>query len=306
MIAKIVVPLDGSPFAEHAIPAAVAIARRTNAALEFVSICRPPFSSPYLRGVRVYEDASLQTAVDGHRAYLAAQVARVREQDGLDCVTAVHVGPILETLLAHLAATAADLVVMTTHGGNSPNTTWLGSTTDRMIREAQVPVLLIRPATARGALSLEGTVRTILAPVDVSHAAEHVVRVAGDVAQLFDAEVLLFCAVPVGPHPLRAPLAVFRNEDVHLLEQEANAMRQQLEILADGLRSRGVRVSVRVEIHDHAATAIEEMAVSQRADLVVMATHGRGGVVRYFLGSVADKVVRSGSTAVLLIGPGAG
>ncbi len=151
MIAKIVVPLDGSPFAEHAIPAAIGIAKRTGASVEFVSICRPPFSSPYLRGVRVYDDTAVQSAVAGHRAYLAAQVEQVQQQHRLECVSAVHVGPIFETLLAHLARTSADLVVMTTHGGDSPNTTWLGSTTDRMVREAQVPVLLVRPATARGA-----------------------------------------------------------------------------------------------------------------------------------------------------------
>lgn len=305
MIKRVLVPLDGSHFAEHAIPSAVAVAKRAGASLELVSVCRPPSSSTYVRGARVYDDSVVRDAVAVHHRYLVAKAAVIKQVHGLDSDISVLVGPVLETLLAHVSSSLTDLVVMSTHGGDSPNTTWLGSTTDRMIRESQVPLLLVRPSTDRGSLGTEATVRTILTPSDGSRVAERVVRMAGEFALLFDAEIALFCAVPVGSHPLRSPLASLTPDDEDALERNAEEMRHHLGQLADELRACGVRASVRVVRHDHAATAIEETAIELKADLIAMATHGRGGVRKLFLGSVADKVLRSSSTAILLVGPGA-
>ena len=73
-----------------------------------------------------------------------------------------------------------------------------------------------------------------------------------------------------------------------------------MERLAGPLRERRLRVETRVAVHPHAASAILEEARTHPCDLIALETHGRRGLPRLFLGSVADKVVRGAAVSVLV------
>ena len=77
-------------------------------------------------------------------------------------------------------------------------------------------------------------------------------------------------------------------------------VRQGLETEGESLRQEGIEVGVEVLLGTHPAEGILSLVSSEEVDLVAMTTRGRGGVARMILGSVADKVVRGGSTPVLL------
>lgn len=304
MIRRVLVPLDGSHFAEHALPFAIAIARRAGALVELLSVARPPFASSHMRGVRMYDDDAIRKVAREHHRYLEDCIGRIREACPTECEEIVLVGSTLERLVEHVAVSGVDLVIMTTHGGGSPSPSWLGSTTDRMVRESTVPVMLVRPTAATDVLGTQPEIRRILFASDGSAAAGRAFVSALQLATLFGSELFLFGAVPTGAQGPHAPLAPRLDEEERLLDAEEGTLRERLEVLAGQARERGVSASVLVTRHEHAATAIPEAAASLGADLVVMATHGRGGVRRLLLGSVADKVLRTSPIPVLLSGPG--
>jgi len=305
MLQRILVPLDGSHFAEHAIPLAVSIARRAGATVELVSVSPPPFSSTHMRGVRLYDDALLREGAMAHHRYLTDCVARVHERLGVGCTELVLVGTIFERLVEHVAASGTDLVVMTTHGGGSPSVSWLGSVSDRMVREATVPILLVRPSAATDILGNDPQLQRILVPSDGSRAAERVLANAVQLAGLYGGEVTLYGVIPSHagvPHALfGSPNPV--DEEAEAADEEA--LRLQLQECAGRARTAHVPVAVVVERHRHVATAIADAAARHGVNLVAMATHGRGGVRRLLLGSVTDKVLRTSVLPLLVSGPAA-
>jgi nucleotide-binding universal stress UspA family protein len=84
--------------------------------------------------------------------------------------------------------------------------------------------------------------------------------------------------------------------------QEERA-REYLNALSRRLEATGVRIRARVEVATAIALAILEIARDEQADIVALATHGRSGIRRLALGSVADKVVRGSPVPVLLFRP---
>lgn len=82
--------------------------------------------------------------------------------------------------------------------------------------------------------------------------------------------------------------------------QEATTALAALKAELEGAGIKSVRTAI---VEGHAGTAIVDAARAERADIIVMATHGRGGLGRAFLGSVADHVVRHGDCPVLLVRP---
>lgn len=303
MIRRVLIPLDGSHFAEHAIPYAISIARRAGATVELVSVSPPPFTSTHVRGVRILEDADLRAGAEAHQRYLADVAWRIRERYGMPCSELVLVGTVFERLSAHVAQSSPDLVVMTTHGGGSPSQSWLGSVSDRMVREATVPLVLVRPSAATDVIGSEPALRRLLVPSDGTPVAEGVLAAAVQLAELFDGEVVLLGVVRTPsslPHSLLLPLL----PDVESrVEGAENELRTHLTECAGRLRTPTVSVSVVVVRHHHPATAITEAAAHEHADLIAMSTHGRSGVRRFLLGSVTDKVLRSGTLPMLVSGP---
>jgi len=140
MYHHIMVPLDGSPLAEQALPHALALARAFDAALELVAVVPPgvveggPEYAVYLdRDSEVHED----------EAYLQAMQSQVAA-DGLQAHIRVRRGDVAAELLHHAEEARADLIVMSTHGRSGLGRWVYGSIADRVLRHAPVPVLLVR------------------------------------------------------------------------------------------------------------------------------------------------------------------
>jgi len=302
MIRRIIVPLDGSPFAEHAIPLAVSIAARAGAQLEFIAVSKPPFSSQYIRGVRMYDDDMVRHGIAMHRSYLMECQERVSASRAIDANCTVINGNVVETLSAYIAASGADLVVMTTHGGGSPSASWLGSVSERMIRESHLPLLMVRPTATSWSLEELPTIRRIMVPSDGSESAERGLRNAVSLAETFRAEVLLLGVVEEsGPWP--GVGLVSMPVSGGLLDVEGEALHADLTTSATRCAEPGVAIRILVERHVSTVTAIAEVAAREQVDLLAMSTHGRGAIGRFLLGSIADKVLRTSMIPVLLNGP---
>src|SRR5262249_42499567 len=134
MYRSILVPLDGSTFGEHALPAALSIARRAGASVKVVHAHAPVFANGLM------STYTLDTQErDYARSYLGEVILRLRKATKVPVSSALLEGPVADTLAAHVTAAGADLVVMTTHGRGPLSRFWLGSVADELLRRLTVP-----------------------------------------------------------------------------------------------------------------------------------------------------------------------
>jgi nucleotide-binding universal stress UspA family protein len=286
MLSTILVPLDGSAFAERALPYATTLARAAHARL---LLLRAVLAHP-LPGT---DPAHAQlTAVQHAEAALTAVAERLR-RDGLPVDTAVYYDEAATAIADAAHYRHADLIVMSTHGRTGLGRWLYGSVADRVLRRAEVPLLLI-PATCERGWSAEGALR-VLVPLDGSALAEEALATGREM-------VLLLVQVVEPPAPIVADGASYIPP---FDEDTAVALATQyLKRLADSLLARVRTVEIHTAVGEPAA-CIAQAARQYEADVVAMATHGHGGLARLVLGSVATGVLARASTPLLLVRPAA-
>ncbi|HEX5632433.1 MAG TPA: universal stress protein [Gemmatimonadales bacterium] len=302
MYRAILVPLDGSPFAEQALAVAADIAVRAGATLHLVLVHQGSavVSGP---GEPVVIDPGIDERLRGEeRGYLGHVHARVAPGGELRLVETVLEGPVAESIAHYAHDHAVDLVVMTTHGRGSFSRFWLGSVADRLVRMLEQPLLLLRPQASRGTPAPEAVKRIVL-PLDGSPHAEAMIEPAVLLAQVFDAELTLSRIVErLAPIWLPTPGVVPVPDTDAMPHRQLEATRYLHEV-ANRLRVRGLRVATAVEVAADPVSGIMELCERERMDVIALATHGHGGPMRFLLGSVADKLVRSATVPLLVWRP---
>ena len=295
---NVLVPLDGSPFAESALPMAADIARRAAARLTLVTVHTPMLPAHGAQGVPAldpgFDDemrADIRAYLEMVRLRLAGEAPAIPEVE-----TVVLDGPVPETLAEYAERADAGLLVLTTHGRGGMSRFWLGSVTDALVRRLDVPTLVVRPHA--GPVAPSGAFRRVLLPIDGTPES-----LAGA-----DAAVAVLGTVGVQYTVLRVMSTVSRRfltfvsaegvEDDAADEREVAL--QELAVAERRLRDHGADVRGVVRFHGSPAAAIVEYAAESRADLIAMATRGRGPVGRLLLGGVTDKVLRTATVPVLV------
>ena len=297
---SICVPLDGSPFAEQALPAAAEIARRCGAILQLALVHHPVPALATALEVPEIEAQLDQENRAREQTYLSSIVDRVRMTANVPVSGTLLDGAVADALQAHVEDSAADLVVITTHGRGPMSRFWLGSVADHLMRRLHVPVLMIRPA---GSTPPPPDLKMILVPLDGSSFAERALEVAVTLGKPFGAAFGLMMVIEP-PLPIADPsgLAVLPAMAETEKQLRAGASRY-LDGIAGRLRQEGHVVRTFAAEGPRAAEAIIAQADVIGADLIVLASHGAGGFERLVLGSVADKVIRASSHPTLVVRP---
>jgi len=139
--------------------------------------------------------------------------------------------------------------------------------------------------------------KRILVPLDGSELAKKALDHIEPLAKIFDAEIVLFQVVPFmpiyGSPELVTPLIVD--------EKQKESAEKYLARLSEELKMRGFKVTTMVRMGQHVAVEIIDFAKESGVDLIAMCTHGRSGITRWVLGSVAHKVLIRAETPILLI-----
>jgi nucleotide-binding universal stress UspA family protein len=299
---SLLVPVDGDSFGEHALPLALGIARRAGAAVRVVHVyC--PLQSTYSPD-RVYYDGGLDALLRRRQqAYLDGLVRRLAKATSVPVTPVYREGREVADSLCEAASAGTDLVAMATHGRGPLGRFWFGSVGDALMRRLSVPLLLVRGNTAPADLAGDPVMRHVLVPLDGSGLAEQALEPALALGTLAGADHTLLRVVPLetdcsagyggtAPRPLGEG-------------RQAEAW-SYLRRTTDQLGGRGRRVHPRIVLAEQpTAKAILGYAGTHDADLIALATRGRGGLARLFRGSVADRVVRGASVPVLVVRPDA-
>ncbi|HEX6645528.1 MAG TPA: universal stress protein [Gemmatimonadales bacterium] len=286
MFPLIMVPLDGSPFADRAVDPGAALAAHHQARLLLVAV------HERLAGTEAAdrEDREALAAHLLHHADAAASRWHVRTDTRVVDVN----GDVADTLSAFADQEGVGLVVMTTHGRGAAGRAWFGSVADRFIRSTAKPVLLLRHEMADGRTSF----RRILVPLDGSAAGELAIDDALAMDHSESEIIVLRVVVPVIAYSTMPAGGVVLAGGV-LEDQRADAERYARGVAAR-IEARGHRAHAMVVVDTSAAAAILDAEEDRKPDLIVMSGTIRGGVDRLLLGSVMDKVVRHAQVPVLM------
>jgi nucleotide-binding universal stress UspA family protein len=298
MLQRIMVPVDGSLFAEAAVPIAAQLAERHGAEvhLVFVKALGDTDRSPKPLGGGYAEYPERRLRPIAHRLRLDRQIK---------VVIGSPQGSVVEALARYAMEIHADLIAMATHGRSGVSRAVAGSFADDLLHAVDVPLLLLRPGET--GLAREESFGRILVGLDGSTDAEGALATACALAKAAGATLVL--AEVVVPVPVEASLAVTAGiviTDTEATQRLVDAATRYLEGVAAGILERdGITAEVVVDVGmavpslAFAAGSIVNLARDMKIDLVVLTTRERRGS-RLLLRSVADRVLHETDCALLL------
>lgn len=300
MFTELLVPLDGSPLAEAAIPHAVELARRLRGGLHLVRV-HVPFTmvaSPPETAFFVPDPSWDMEVRENARRWLARKAQDIRSSAEIPVSFDVRTGAPVQEIAAAAAERDVRAIVCSTHGHGGWAPEWIGSVADGLIRRAGCPVFAMSKAAAAHP---EG-VRRLLVLLDGSDVSETVLPHAVWLAGAFRAQVELLRVV--APPWIGDSLTMLSadQEDPFGVNASAEAAKDTLRQIATALGRKGFTATSTVLIDASPARAILEHMRRTQPDAVALASHGRG-LSRLFLGSVADKVLRAGGVPALVFRP---
>ena len=276
---KILCPIDFSDNSIAALDQAARLARKSDALLYLMYVEFIPMSSP--AELANYVAVSTEPGKLRLEQIARKHLARVRHE------LVVQVGWPAELIERAAQDLDVDLVVMATSGRSGVARFFLGSIAEHVVRTSKRPVLSLGPGAALGAL------KRILCPVDFDPQSIAALNFGWRLAREYRAALSLLHVVRAPFEPSEVPVEPITPE----WEQDARA--QLAKVAADNL---GAKAKYKLLVRrGNPAGAILEVERELRPDMIVMATHGRGGLSHLVLGSVADRIVRESSVPVLTV-----
>jgi nucleotide-binding universal stress UspA family protein len=272
MSAPIMVPLDGSPAAEAALPWAVRLATATGGGLRLVGVHAPP--AMVLDGEAVVGAVIPDQPIrEEELKYFAGVQARLKAL-GMSVSAELLDGGVVSSLAGYAVTLRPAWIVMLSHARGALARFFLGETATEFLRRSPCPVLLVHETDT------SADPKDVLIPLDGSPLAERMIGPAAEFARTIGADVTLLVAAA----------------DVRLPDPEAYLARH-----AATIRTANTIVKTRVVREGHAADAI--LSAAAPGTVVALATHGRGGLSKLVWGSVTDQVVHRAIGPVLVFKP---
>jgi nucleotide-binding universal stress UspA family protein len=300
MYSKMLIPLDGSKTAEKVLPYARYLAGRLKLRVELMAIIEMTELAAHapLGRAPVYEKV-VESETVRSEAYLRGVAATF---DGMEVQCTVEKGRPGEVIARRSEAGTGLLIAMTTHGRSGVGRVLMGSVAEKVLRTAG-NTLIVR-GDEKTPSALEAKFAAIIVPLDGSELAATVLPQVAELARTLGSEVILFRAyhIPYSAYADEESLALANYDEITVeMRDEAT---KYLEVRAAELKRLGVEKVLCVAREGRPADEIIALGRNTSNSLIVMGSHGRSGVERWVLGSVAETVVRHAAGPVLVVHPG--
>jgi nucleotide-binding universal stress UspA family protein len=311
---RVIVPLDGSTTALQVLPYAKVVAKSTGASIVLLQalneyprelitrishevVPTKPFPPP--------TDAWTQlkaTALETVQAKLELAAADLKAE-GFQVTTLTVEEDAADAIVQEAEKDANTLIAISTHGRSGIGRWMMGSVTDKVVRQAANPVLVVRARTGEVTSSAPQLKRVVL-PLDGSHRSGVAMDHAVEMANALNLGVTLLRSIsPMAYGDTFADYVPSMYEN--LADEIETDVQDYLAHEAQQLRAAGIADVAEKAVDGYAASAILDEVGDDGDAIVVMATHGRAGIGRWVLGSVADRVIRHSTGPVLVVRPGA-
>jgi len=295
MFKNILAPLDGSPLAESVLPHVAAIASAFDSRVTLTRVLSPAQPKDLQQPVDPLNWRITQVEAE---TYLET-VAKRLEVLGLEVHTQVKEGPPAERIVEFAMQDNIDLLILSSHG-SSGLTRWnVSSVTRKIIQNARRSTMVVRAYEKVETNLADFHYRRILVPLDGSLRAELVLPIAKTLVRYHNAEIILAHIVYKPEMPRRSPLS---DEDLSLIDHFVERNRQEatkyLDQIEDTLQEEH---DIRLIISDNVETSLQDLAESEKVDLVMMSAHGYSGSPRQPFGNVTTNYIEYGSTHLLVV-----
>ncbi len=302
MSRSVLVPLDGSHLAEAVVPFVGRLAKAVDARVLLLHVLENHAPDA------IHGDRHLSEAAAAH-VYLDEVATKLRAVGIEEIDLHVHENrehDVARAIVQHAEEYAADLVMLANHGNGGWREFFFGTISQQVIRQGTTPVITVpvRHATdAPPSTGLQGIAMALNGSVEAEAALEPTVWIA------------LGYGVPVRVIAAVETTATMTGEDRAIASMIPSATRAVLRIQEDDTRnylqgvvaqleSRGVRASSAM-LRGSPADSVMTEAIRSGSGLLVIATHGRGGLGGLWAGSVGTKVLaRYGNPLLLVHAPG--
>jgi nucleotide-binding universal stress UspA family protein len=298
---KVIVPLDGSSFGEHAIPRALQIAKLAGAELRLLHIHLPIDPSFHGRKRELYDEFNMLLR-QPKQEYMADLVKRVAKFSSVRVTPLLLDGRKISDSLCKTVNAEADLVVMATRGRGALGRLVWGSFADTLLQRTSVPLLLVRgyksPVDLTGAPSL----RRILVPLGDSPGGEDILKPVAAIGRITQGEQTLLRVLPFPEYsPKQCNHFSLAN---HSAQQQQEAL-DELEQLVSSSKVQLPRAHAKV-VWSAEAPAEEILAYAENhdVDLIAIATRKRSPMKRLFQTGVADHLIRRAGVPILVVKQG--
>lgn len=326
MFRRILVPLDGSERAERAVLMAAHMARASSGSITLLRVVETPVE--YWSSLAQVPSATLvETAIESDIAeserYLTALAASPR-LSGVTVQTVTLFGQVAPTILSTANTYDADIIVLCTHGRTGMTRWIMGSIAEKIAHHATCPVLILRETSPLPVLSdaESGSPIRALVPLDGSAHAKAALSPAIELVTTLPSHSkgALHLVRVVTPPTFDEGLSLDQQQELrtHALYRAKRYLTSTTEQLQEGLiapslASLKIPVTWSVVVDDDAAQGILRLAekgedaegssVFGGCDVIVMATHGRSGLQRWAIGSVAERVLNATKLPILIVRP---
>jgi len=296
---RILVPLDGSESAQLALPYAEKLAGRLGSRITFIYVIESADDKQYQM-----HQLDLQKIVEATKSGIEVYLdERGGKEVKVDAV--ILTGNPAEEIVNYSDKENIGLIVMSTHGRSGIKRWAMGSVADKVLRATAKPLALIRGRRAEPGASEKGMLNKILATLDGSKQSEAVIPYVEELASKLKTEVIVLQVVAPDYHIYTAGGPEYGVYSEQQIDSARAFARDYLERIVASLKEKGIAAMSHV-MSGTATDEIIKFADASDIGLVAMITHGRSGVSRWALGSVAERVLRAGNAPLLLIrAPGA-
>lgn len=311
MFHHILVPLDGSSRAEQALPVAAQIAHFTNGSLLLVQVISPP--PPAYAGawspVPLIDQETIDTEIASATSYLKT-LATSPGLSGIQIRTDVLFGLPIQRLTELIEARGIDLVVLCSHGRTGFIRWVLGSVAHGLAHQSTAPILVLRQREAASVPPLcvsAGPLRTLVS-LDGSALAEAALRPAAQLTAALAAagQGMLLLAQVVKVSPVREEERLGGPRNDRALQHARTYLSQVEACLLPVANDLQISLAHSVETAADVASALLTLAEhgnNGAVDLIAISTHGRGGVGRWVMGSVTQRLLNTTTLPILIVRP---
>lgn len=298
MYRNIMVPVDGSPFSREAVLQGLRIASQSGATLRLVRVGTSSVLSGGPESLAV-ENETLRRIQAAELGDLYSIAAECRAHSTVNVTASLQHGPVVDSLIGYAKRQNVDLIVMRSHSRKGLARAWFGSVADALIRESGIPVLVVKAPSVATALDSGFHYNRILVPLDGSLLAEQSIEPAVSLARVDGASITLLMVVPASDRTAGELASAIGNAPA----TEVARAKSYLDSCLASEFDRSIKVTRKVVVSNDVPRAILNAAESTEADLIAIATHGRGAITRARVGSVADRVVREAAVSTMVVHP---
>ena len=295
---KVVVPLDGSSFGEHAIPRALQIAKLAGAEVQLVYVHISLDPSYYGRSRELYGDFE-KLLKQPKQEYMDDVMRRVAKVSSAPVTPLLLDGRKISESLCKTVNADADLVVMATRGRSAIGRLFWGSIANTLLQETSVPLLLVRGYRSPVDLTGAPSMRRILVPLDGASGGEDILKPVAAIGRITQGKQTLLRVLPFTEYsPMEGNHFSLAN---HAVQQQNEAL-DDLEQLVNCSKVQLPRAHTTV-VWSAEPPAEEILAYAERhdVDLIAVATRKRSPLKRLFQRGVADDLIRRAGVPILVV-----